>query len=87
MIILCNKGRTVLKTENFKEFRVQSRGVGDSGWRIVAKVIDFTFDRYIAALEQYVAPTTDKGVNYFTFGSGKDANNTLNLDAIYIYKE
>jgi hypothetical protein len=55
----------------------------DGSWQ----VIDFTFDRYIAALEQYVAPTADKGVNYFTFGSGKDANNTLNLDAIYIYKE
>ena len=57
--------------------------VYDGSWQ----VIDFTFDRYIAALEQYVAPTSDKGINYFTFGSGKDPNNTLNLDAVYIYKE
>lgn len=57
--------------------------VYDGSWQ----VIDFTFDRYIAALDQYVAPAEDKGINYFTFGSGKDANNTLNLDAVYIYKE
>lgn len=57
--------------------------VYDGSWQ----VIDFTFDRYIAALDQYVAPAADKGINYFTFGSGKDANNTLNLDAVYIYKE
>ena len=57
--------------------------VYDGSWQ----VIDFTFDRYIAALDQYVAPAADKGINYFTFGSGKDANNALNLDAVYIYKE
>lgn len=57
--------------------------VYDGSWQ----VIDFTFDRYIAALETYVAPADDNGINYFTFGSGKDANNVLNLDAVYIYKE
>ncbi|MGN1247747.1 MAG: hypothetical protein ACI4UO_04075, partial [Paludibacteraceae bacterium] len=57
--------------------------VYDGSWQ----VIDFTFDRYIAALDTYVAPADGNGINYFTFGSGKDANNVLNLDAIYIYKE
>lgn len=57
--------------------------VYDGSWQ----VIDFTFDRYIAALDTYVAPADGNGINYFTFGSGKDPNNVLNLDAIYIYKE
>ena len=57
--------------------------VYDGSWQ----VIDFTFDRYIAALDQYVAPAEHNGLTYFTFVSGKDPNNTLNLDAVYIYKE
>lgn len=51
MIILCNKGRAVLKTENFKEFHLESRGVGDSGWRIVAKMMDFAFG--FETIEEY----------------------------------
>lgn len=57
--------------------------VADGTWN----VITFAFDRYIAPLEKYAEPAEDKGINYFTFGSGGVAGSTLNIDAVYIYQE
>ena len=57
--------------------------VADGTWN----VITFAFDRYVAPLEEYQAPAENKGINYFTFGSGGVAGSVLNIDAVYIYKE
>lgn len=57
--------------------------VADGTWN----VITFAFDRYIAPLEKYAEPAEDKGINYFTFGSGGVAGSVLNIDAVYIYEE
>lgn len=68
-------------------YESESNGRFDIAYNGKWNVIDFSFDRYAAALEAFVAPAEDKGINFFTFGSGKDPNNVLNIDAIYIYKE
>ena len=57
--------------------------VADGTWN----VITFAFDRYVAPLEKYKEPEAEKGINYFTFGSGGVAGATLNIDAVYIYEE